>query len=48
MLRYPKENIIEIEISCRKAYFAIRPDFLPTAYVVLTRESRLRRQKLYG
>ena len=39
MLRYPTKIVNETGIGGRSAYPGVRLDFLPTAYVVLTRET---------
>jgi hypothetical protein len=48
MLRYATQIIRETGIRGRNAYSAARPDFLPTAYVVLTRETGFKSEKFDG
>ena len=40
MLRYPTQTNNKTGIGIRRAYPVVRLDFLPTAYVVLTRKVR--------
>jgi hypothetical protein len=39
MLRYATQIALETGVGDRSAYPVARPNFLPTAYVVLTRET---------
>ena len=48
MLRYTTQIIKETGIGDRRAYPAVRPNFLPTAYVVLTRETGFKSEKFDG
>ena len=48
MLRYATKIVMETGISDRSAYPAARPNFLPTAYVVLTRETGFKSEKFDG
>ena len=48
MLRYTTKTVEETEIDGRDAYPAARPNFLPTAYVVLTRETGFKSEKFDG
>ena len=48
MLRYTTQIVMETGVGDRKAYPAARPDFLPTAYVVLTRETGFKSEKFDG
>lgn len=48
MLRYHAKIARETGICGRKAYPAARPDFRPTAYVVLTRQTGLKPEKFHG
>jgi hypothetical protein len=48
MLRYVAKIVEETGIGGRNAYPAVRPDFLPTAYVVLTRETGFKSEKFDG
>jgi len=48
MLRYATQIIRETGIGGRNVYPAARPDFLPTAYVVLTRETGFKSEKFDG
>jgi hypothetical protein len=48
MLRYPTKPTKETGIGGRNTYPAVRPDFLPTAYVVLTRETGFKSEKFDG
>jgi len=48
MLLYPTQTTEETGIGGRKAYPDARPDFLPTAYVVLTRETGFKSEKFDG
>jgi len=48
MLRYTTQIARETGIGRRSAYPAARPDFLPTAYVVLTRETGFKSEKFDG
>ena len=48
MLRYTTHIIDETGIGRRSAYPTARPDFLPTAYVVLTRETGFKSEKFDG
>ena len=48
MLRYNTQIVKETGIGGRSAYPAARPDFLPTAYVVLTRETGFKSEKFDG
>ena len=48
MLRYATEIANEIEIRARCAYAAVRLDFAPTAYVVLTRANGIMPEKHRG
>ena len=48
MLCYTTKIIEETGMGGRKAYPAARPDFLPTAYVVLTRETGFKSEKFDG
>jgi hypothetical protein len=48
MFRYTTTNTKETGIDGCNAYPAVRPDFLPTAYVVLTRETGFKSEKFDG
>jgi len=48
MLRYATKIVMETGIGDRRAYPAARPNFLPTAYVVLTRETGFKSEKFDG
>jgi hypothetical protein len=48
MLRHATQIISKTGIGGRNAYPAARPDFLPTAYVVLTRETGFKSEKFDG
>jgi hypothetical protein len=48
MLRYPTHTAKETGIGDRNTYPAVRPDFPPTAYVVLTRETGFKPERLDG
>ena len=48
MLRYTTQTIGETGMGGRKAYPAARPDFPPTAYVVLTRKTGFKLEKFDG
>jgi hypothetical protein len=48
MLRYATQIIKKTGNGRRNAYPGMRPDFLPTAYVVLTRETGLKSEKFDG
>jgi hypothetical protein len=48
MLRYPTKIIKETGMGGRKSYPVTRPNFLPTAYVVLTRETGFKSVKFDG
>ena len=48
MFRYLTIIVRKSGIRFRKLYPAIRPDFLPTAYVVLTRETGFGPEKFRG
>jgi hypothetical protein len=48
MLRYATQIVLETGIRDRSGYPAARPNFLPTAYVVLTRETGLKSEKFDG
>ena len=48
MLRYPTKIVNETGIGGRSAYPGVRLDFLPTAYVVLTREKGFKSEKFDG
>ncbi len=48
MLRYATKIVMETGIGGRSAYPAARPNFLPTAYVVLTRETGFKSEKFDG
>jgi len=48
MLRYATKIVMETGNGYRSAYSAARPNFLPTAYVVLTRETGLKSEKFDG
>jgi hypothetical protein len=48
MLRYTTQIVKETGIAGRRAYPTVRPDFLPTAYVVLTRERGFKSEKFDG
>jgi hypothetical protein len=48
MLRYATQIVVETGIGNRSAYPGARPNFLPTAYVVLTRETGFKSEKFDG
>jgi len=48
MLRYLTQTTKQTGIVDRSAYPTVRSDFPPTAYVVLTRKTELRPEKLHG
>jgi len=48
MFRYTTKIVKETGIGGRRAYPAVRPDFHPTAYVVLTRETGFKSEKFDG
>jgi hypothetical protein len=48
MLRYTTQITRETGIGGPSVYPAARPDFLPTAYVVLTRETGFKSEKFDG
>jgi len=48
MLRYTTKIVKETGVGGRKAYPAVRLDFSPTAYVVLTRETGFKLEKFDG
>lgn len=48
MARYTTEVIDKIEILAPSIYPALRPDFAPTAYVVLTRERGIKSENPRG
>jgi hypothetical protein len=48
MLYYTTKIVKETGVGRRSAYPAARPDFLPTAYVVLTRETGFKSEKFDG
>lgn len=45
MLRYPPNLIMETKTGGRSSYPAVRPDFPPHAYAVLTRETGFKSEK---
>ena len=48
MLRHATQIISKTGIGGRSAYPGVRLDFLPTAYVVLTREKGFKSEKFDG
>jgi len=48
MLRYTTKIVMKTGIGDRRAYPAARPNFLPTAYVVLTRKTGFKSERFDG
>jgi hypothetical protein len=48
MLRYATQIVMETGVGDRSVYPVARPNFLPTAYVVLTRETGFKPEKFDG